>query len=358
MREESSETRNDSLLLSTMTSWTLGTLNIPQCVPTEGETEIDKRSYEYWKETLLASLQLVNSADENAKFGVFKVKAGAKLREIFSTTISSPGMPDEETAPFSNAVARLDDYFSSRTYILSQRSKLMNLSQFPSESSVEFVRRIATAAKLCNYSIEEEMEAVVRVVTKSASDIKVRTLARRNWIKQGTMKDLIDLVREREYEKENEEEELQKLRPRTDSMNVAAVSTRSYDVQVQRQVNWRDRAVPRGVFRGSRGGRRGGRAFNSGMLRNQGEKNCWRCGSFAHRSFSCSATEKVCHKCGRMGHIARACTSSSQQTQARSWKRPLDSDEQGVPRKIAAIECKPEQQEAVNKVQDAVEDPE
>lgn len=360
MRQEPSESRNESVLLSTMTSWTLGTLNIPECVPAEGENEIDKSSYEYWKETLLASLQLVNSADENAKFGVFKVKAGAKLREIFNTTVSASGMPDERAAPFSNAVARLDDYFGSRTYILAQRSKLMSLSQTPTESSTEFVQRIATSAKLCNYSADAEMEAVVRVITKGASDIKVRTLARRNWVKQGTMKDLIDLVREREYEKACEEEELQKLRRHsvTDSVNIAAVSTSSYDMQGQRQINWRGRGVSRGTFRANRGIRRGTRVFNQAMLRNQSGTNCWRCGSFSHRSYSCPATEKVCHKCGRMGHIARACTSSNRQTQARSWKRSADSVEHGTPRKIAAIESKFEHQEADNQVQDTIEDPE
>lgn len=76
MGEDISDSRSEWVLVSTKSNWTLGTLNIPECVPADGETEIDKRAYEFWKETLVASLQLVNSVHEQAKFGVFKIKAG------------------------------------------------------------------------------------------------------------------------------------------------------------------------------------------------------------------------------------------------------------------------------------------
>lgn len=40
-------TKDESLLLSTTNNWTLGTLNISECVPSEGQTEIDERAFEY-----------------------------------------------------------------------------------------------------------------------------------------------------------------------------------------------------------------------------------------------------------------------------------------------------------------------
>lgn len=355
--QETCESRNESLVLSTMSSWALGTLNVPECVPAQGESEVDKRSYEYWKDTLMASLQLVHSADEQAKYGVFKIKAGVKLREIFNTTVSSPTMPDEQTHPFSNALARLDDYFGSRTYLLSQRGKLMNLCQTPTETSVEFVRRVASTAKLCNYGGDEEMEAVVRVITTGANDSRVRVLARRNWVKQGSMKDLVDLIRDHEIEKANEEE-FQKTHQRHEPAVIAALSRRPQEYQLQQQANFRADWRGRGAQRGGRRQRGRATGFNPGTVRNQAGSSCWRCGSFFHRSFACPVADKVCHTCGRSGHIARVCTSSSQQTRARSWKRPSDSEEHEMPRKIAAIENKVEHSEVMPKVQEVDENPE
>lgn len=355
--QETCESRTESLLLSTMSSWTLGTLNVPECVPAQGESEVDKRSYEYWKETLMASLQLVNSANEHAKYGVFKIKAGVKLREIFNTTVSSPTMPDERTHPFSNALARLDDYFGSRTYLLSQRGKLMNLCQSPTEKSVDFVRRVASTAKLCSYGENEEMEAVVRVITTGANDSRVRVLARRNWIKQGSMKDLIDLILDHEIERANEEE-FQKTRQRNESGTIAAVSRGPQELQLQRQANFHGNWRGRGTQRGSRGFRGRARDFNRGMVPKQTGSNCWRCGSFFHRSFACPVADKVCHTCRRAGHIARMCTSANQQAQTRSWKRRSDSEDSEIPRKIAAIENKTEHLDAVPKVQEPDDNPE
>lgn len=285
----SSIMRVDSSMLSTMNNWTLGTLNIPECAPSSGETEIDKQAFEYWKDILVSSLQLINAVDEQTKFGVFKIKSGPKLREIFQATTSSPGMPDERTEPFSNAIARLDEYYGSRTYTLSQRGKLMMMSQMDSESSINFVRRVGTAAKLCSYGPDEEMEAVVRVLTKNANDPRVRVLAHRNWVKQGSMKDLIDLVRDREIEKSNEEE-FQRTRQ---TLRVSAISQERSEFRGHRESfnsNWH----PRGNYLGNRRYGRGGRGAVRGNLRQQAATNCWRCGSAFHRAPACFAIDKEC----------------------------------------------------------------
>lgn len=342
--------RSDGLLLSTMNSLSLGSLNIPECAPSEGQTEIDKQAFEYWKDLLVSSLQLVSATDERMKYGVFKIKSGPKLREILNTTSSVPGMPDEKTAPFSNALARLDGYYGSRAYTLTQRGKLMMMMQNGTETSIAFVRRVTAAAKLCGYGADEEMEAVVRVVTQRANDARVRTLANRNWLKQGTLKDLIDLIQDYEIEKSSEEE-FQKNQARRDLSLVAAVSHGNEEFRNQRPA-FGPSGRGRGFSHTSRGGGRG-RSFSRGNNRFQSASNCWRCGSIYHRPSECFAMKKDCRVCRQYGHIARCCPSSqpsSSGEQRRPWKRRAEEEEPVVERKVAAIECTKTEVELDSKV--------
>lgn len=332
--------RPDGLLLSTMNSWSLGSMNIPECTPSEGEVEVDKRAFEYWKDILMSSLQLANATDEQVKFGVFKIKSGPKLREILLTTTTRPGMPDERIAPFSNALARLDEYYGSRAYTLSQRGKMMMMCQSASEDSIAFVRRVTSAAKLCNYGPDEEMEAVVRVITQRASDARVRVLANRNWMKQGTMKDLIDQIRDREIEKANEEE-FQRAQVRREAPLVAAVSHENHDVYSRRPA-FGSYERGRGFPRAFRGDGVGGRGFSRGNYRPQLSSNCWRCGSIYHQASDCFAIRKECRVCRKFGHIARVCPTNqpgSSREQRRPLKRRADEEESSGERKVAAIEC-------------------
>ncbi|XP_062538798.1 uncharacterized protein LOC134207093 [Armigeres subalbatus] len=114
---------------ASMSGMPINALGIPECLPSDGETEIDRKSYEHWKQIMEASLDLMKSTDEKTRMGIFKIKAGAKLLEVYESTATRPGMPDEKMEPYSNALARLNEYFGSRTYILSQRSKLINMVQ-------------------------------------------------------------------------------------------------------------------------------------------------------------------------------------------------------------------------------------
>lgn len=353
--DEPAVPRNDVSLLTTMSSWTLSTINIPECTPSEGESEIDKRAYEYWKDTFISSIRLINATDELTLFGLFKVKAGPKLREIYQTTVSVPEMSSEITNPFSNAMERLDEYFGSRTYILAQRGKLMNMAQAPTEQSIQFVRRVGTAAKLCNYTDEEEMEAVVRVITKGALDARVRVLAHRNWVRQGSMKDLIDLVRDRELEKANEEE-FQRSHSQQECKTIAAFSQQPRQTQNNYRSNFSEnwRFGLRGRHGSYRGRGRGlpNRGFQHNRVHGSGN-NCWRCGSIYHHPNQCPVIQKVCRNCGKVGHIARVCSEAvGQAGPSGSRKRRNELREEAVNSKIAAIEDAGDMKDEVREVED------
>lgn len=204
--EESTGTVSQTLLAS------VNNMSIPECKQSAGEVDIDKKAYKYWKDILVASLNLIQATNEGIKMDIFRIKAGPNLLELLQETKSSAGMPNEHSHPFENALARLDSYFGSRAYMLSQRSKLLYIMQRDAETNIQFVRRVAAYANMCGYDKDDdEMEAVARTVIKSSTDKRVRTLAHRNWVKQGSLKDLIELVRDYETELSNEKE-FQKMR--------------------------------------------------------------------------------------------------------------------------------------------------
>nr|XP_029718180.1 uncharacterized protein LOC115260959 [Aedes albopictus] len=334
--ERSSSIRIDAAETSWMSTFptsgmSLGALNIPECSPSDGETEIDRKAYEHWRKILDASLDLMKSTDERTKIGIFKIKAGAKLLEVFESTKTSPGMPDEILEPYGNAIARLNEYFGSRTYMMSQRSKLLNMTQRKDESSVQFVRRVGAATKLCGYLESEEMESVMRTITKGALDSRVRKLAHRNWVRQGSIKDLVDAVQDSEIEKLNEEEFMKTQQRNSASSSGAAVIAaveRYSHVPSFRQGGFNgdrpgwNQAGKRVAYRGRRGGNT--RTFSGRIPAAVQTRQCWRCSSVYHSASECPVVNKVCHKCQTKGHIARMCTSESG---FRGIKRRLQSEQ-------------------------------
>lgn len=332
IREEQG-TPNETLLM-TMNNMSLSSLNIPECVPSHGESELNKRDFDHWKNVLSASLNLIQAVEEATRFDVFRIKAGPFLIELLESTATQVGMPDEERFPYSNAMARLDAHFGSRAYMLSQRSKLANMVQRSEESNIQYVKRVAVAAKLCNYKSEEEFEAISRTVTRGSSDSRVRTLAYRVLSDGGSLNELIDQVRIREVELENEKD-YRRLHQQQ-SATVAAVSHRPDEYGQRRRGPYE---TPRG-YNSSRG--RGGAVYRGPMRNQRLEKTCWRCLSAYHTPEQCFHADKVCRSCNRRGHIARACvTQVKREPRKREW--PGDGIE--PPSKIAAVDKTKEEEE-------------
>ncbi|XP_062716010.1 uncharacterized protein LOC115262083 [Aedes albopictus] len=279
----------------------LSALGIPECLPTDGDSEIDRKSYEHWKKIFEASMDLMRSVDENTRFSIFKIKAGVKLLEVYDSTATTSGMPDEKDEPYSNAIARLNEYYGSRTYMLTQRSKLINMVQRKDEDSVQFVRRVGAATKLCGYHEDEEMEAIVRTITKGTLDNRVRKLAHRNWTRQGSLKELIDAVRDSEIERYNEEEFVRSQQPKSESVPRPAVLAAVERYPNQR--GFRPEGYNGGKLSWSQDGRHGGpirvrrgnsyRSFGSHSGSASDADRCWRCSSVYHSAAKCPMTRFV-----------------------------------------------------------------
>ena len=258
------------------------------------------------------------------------------MLELLDGTASQPGMPVETVFPFSNAIARLDAYFSSRAYILSQRNKLETMVQKNGELNIQFVKRVSAASKLCNFKTEEEFEAISRTITRGSTDSRVRTLAYRVLIDNGTLNELIDQVRIREVELENEDDYRRLHKQR--SATVAAITHQSNDYVQRRPQYEASRA-----YVNNRG--RGSLARGPGPIRNHRlAQSCWRCLSAYHTPANCIHIDKVCRNCDRRGHIARACSTQPKQE---AQKRRRTEEENKPPSKIAVVQKAEEDEEEI-----------
>lgn len=329
MRDDPSTSGNETLLM-TMNNMSLSSLNVPECVPATGDTELNKRIYDHWKNVFIASMNLIQATDETTKINLFRIKAGPLLVELLEGTTTQSGMPDEQLFPYSNAIARLDGYFGSRPYILSQRSKLANMVQKNGETNIEYVKRVAAASKLCNYKTEEEFEAISRTLTRGSTDSRIRTLAYRVLTDGGTLNELIDQVRIREVELENEDDYRRLHQHR--SSTVAAVSRQPSNYGQYRNSQFE----PTRRYSSSRGKE----SFVRGSVKNQRPtESCWRCLSAYHTPEKCFHRDRVCHDCNSRGHISRACTTElAAQAKQEPQKRRWTGEESEPPSKIAAVQ--------------------
>lgn len=361
MREEFASNQNNSLLLTSMNTLSVASLSIPECKPAENEDDIDRKSFETWKELLEASMDLIGVSDEITKMNVLRVKAGPKLLEVLDGT-PAQSVPDVSTAPYSNAIKRLKNFFGSREYNLVQRQKLRAMSQMPDETDTKYVKRVISAAKLCDFDDDKQTESVAEVIQLHALNIKVREAARKLLRKGGSLLELADKVHGYEMDKKNEEI-FAKTHPSTTEAVVAAVS------HGQPGTSYRRSSYQGGSFKGFRGRNNGypGRAGNwqnfrgssSYHRRNEGTADsnrganvaCWRCTSRFHSPENCHAIQKVCRNCHTVGHIERACRTMPAPGVPK--RRISDEAESSTkPKKIAIVSKEENESEETSAVSD------
>ncbi|XP_062704551.1 uncharacterized protein LOC115257607 [Aedes albopictus] len=190
--------------VSSINQLSVSSVNIPECKAPEGE-ELQRHSFEMWKEMLQDSMSLAGVQDEKIKYTVFKLKAGPKLLDIFRNTKSDQGAPNAEELPYSNAMHRLKAYFGSGSDVMLQRRKLALMTQLEGETDLNFISRVGTTARLCDFGEEKEFDEIVATVAGHARSKEVRVTALQMLNSGGTLTDLIDKIRHIEAVRINEE---------------------------------------------------------------------------------------------------------------------------------------------------------
>lgn len=353
-------------LSASMNGLSYASLNIPECKPAEGEDDIDRKTFEQWRDLLEASMQLLGVYEEHIKMSIFKIRAGPKLLDVLAGAASPRNAPSAELAPYSNVMAKLQNYFGSREYTLLQRQKLRSVTQSGGEPAVKFVKRIIAIAKLCDFSEDQLVENVADVIQIQALDLKVRDIGRKILRKGCSLSDLLEKVRAFEIEKQNEE--LFARNHPSPQASVAAVSYRQQskpsfqrrpDVQfpgsnmragfsgnqvktfgdVRRSPGYRLQTRGRGITQ--RGNVR--RAYTP-------EEPCWRCTSRFHAPSECHAIDKTCRNCSQEGHLERACPQMQSQV---IQKRRLSNDKEENIDKKPKIKKIAEVSEAAEEAEDS-----
>ena len=68
-----------------------------------------------------------------------------------------------------------------------------------------------------------------------------------------------------------------------------------------------------------------GSSARSGTHGGSGSDQCFRCGSYTHKSHECRYRETVCHACGKKGYLAKVCRSSrTSKSTSTKGKPPTD----------------------------------
>nr|XP_019558059.1 uncharacterized protein LOC109426945 [Aedes albopictus] len=325
MHEDNIANEHNSVLMTSMSNLSFASLQVPECKPCDEEEDIDRKTYEQWKELLEASMQLAGVSDEFTKMNIFKIKAGPKLLDVLEGTVSNLNSPDIRTAPYSNAIQRLCTFFGSRDYSFMQRQKLRTLTQKAGETDSKYVKRVIAIAKLCDFDEKNLVEQVADSIQAHASDRKVREAARKFLRKGGQLSELLDKVRTLEMDQMNEAMYAKSHQQAKQQAEVAAVTTtRSTNVNRMdnRKFQRNDQQRNGGNWRGARGRGFLRREFIRGAASQ--DARCWRCLSVRHAASDCWSIQQTCHNCKRKGHVARACRHESS---SGPIKRRISSDE-------------------------------
>lgn len=359
MRDDSSGNDHNSVFMSSMSNLSLASLNVPECRSADGEDEIDRKSFEQWKNMLEASMQLAGVADEVTKMNIFTIKAGPKLLDVLEGTVTHPETPDIVTNPYANAIQRLNAYFGSRDYIFMQRQKLRSLTQNAGEKDVKYVKRVIAIAKLCDFSDNNLPEQVADSIQSHALNQKVREAARKMLRKGGSLADLLDRVRTLEMDQLNEDIFV-KNNSQAAQLTVAAVTSAGQRNQLGRQGSFgnpRNQSNTQHYQYGSNNGfgtRNGQRSFSGNWLSGRGGRGigrrdivrnttsrvpCWRCMSRRHQPSECFAVDQACRNCNVRGHFERACRQQKPSvSSSESMKRRYSNDsKESSSKKIAAV---------------------
>lgn len=112
-RSKATTSFEETKFMASINQLSVSSVNVPECRPAIESEDINRHTFEQWRDLLVDSMALAGITEEVTKFTIFKVKAGPRLLDIYRNAKADADAPDADLFPFTHALYRLKAYFGS-----------------------------------------------------------------------------------------------------------------------------------------------------------------------------------------------------------------------------------------------------
>lgn len=231
--------------------------------------------------------------------------AGMDVQDVFLTLDNTGGVKD-----FDLAVTALNNHFVPKASESHARHKFKQTVPKPGETVQQYVVRLKTAVRDCNYGGDADSHIRDQILWYSGSEYMQRRLMEEKG--HFTLEKALEIAQDCE----SIEERMQSLK------NNAAAATASASKP-------QDEAVHKvGQQRENRGGYRDRPRGRSGKSTEATSSRCYRCDQEGHygRDERCPARGKTCGKCGGPNHFAKVCKTQTNRKMSAKIRQVEDDE--------------------------------
>lgn len=298
---------------SKTTEWLSGSWPLRQF---DGSLPTNKRKAEWmrYRDQFERIVSCKPPVDEETKLTGLKIFAGDYLLSIIE--MQQKSVPDSSREVYRATIKALDKYFSQSCDVVKERMKFRELRMKSSESFPDFVLRLETQAKFCDFGREQrEEEFVQALLRRSVPGISEKLYEMSDFFENDLERIVnhgkhLDYIRTEAVESKVTHEQGQiNDEPERDVSNVKAVNA-IHTGRKSFRSDHHDRAK---YVDGRNGLSETSTRKRPWDNRQSARQACPKCGS-VHGPRDCKAFRAKCYNCGKLNHFAEFCYSS------RRWK--------------------------------------
>ena len=270
----------------------------PSNFPTHGDPTSLGVKWRKWRQGFNLYLTAAGITDPNQKKALLLHCGGTDLQEIHST-LTEPAVTDTTTV-YDVACTALDNHFLPKQNKRYERHIFRSNSQMQDESISQYVTRLRTLAKSCEFPDVDD-ELVDQVIEKCYSKKLRKRLLKERDLTLDKLLEISLIIESADRQAIHYEDSAQhhhhhiqsQLCHDSDEDEINKLSHISYKKKL---------TLPKSSI-----------ALPPAHAHTKSSQQCYRCGSKTHLANKCDITKgKTCHNCGKSGHFKNVCQSKSQ----------------------------------------------